>query len=120
SQKKLRNRNKSTLTPLIFLLAGILQAVMPFSSFGTPPPPPPTPPASFGTATNFTAGAFPESVAVGDFNGDGKPDLAVANESGNTVSIFLGTGPGTFGPATTLAVGINPAFVAIGDFNGDG
>ena len=38
------------------------------------------PPASFQPPVNYTTGTLPTSVAVGDFNGDGKPDLAVANE----------------------------------------
>src|SRR5439155_12023364 len=59
-------------------------------------------------------------VALGDFNGDGKSDLAVANLSSNNVSILLGTGTGTFGAATNFAVGTNPRSVAMGDFNGDG
>jgi hypothetical protein len=57
------------------------------------------------------------SVAIGDFNGDGKSDLAVA---GGNVSILLGTGTGTFGAATNYTVGAYPRSVAIGDFNGDG
>ena len=53
----------------------------------------------FGAKTEFGAGGSPASVAVGDFNGDGKLDLAVANFNSNTVSILLGTGsgPGSLG-----------------------
>jgi FG-GAP-like repeat/Abnormal spindle-like microcephaly-assoc'd, ASPM-SPD-2-Hydin/FG-GAP repeat len=65
-------------------------------------------------------GNFPESVAVGDFNGDGKLDLAVANEYDNTVSILLGNGDGTFNAGPTLGTGNYPYSVAVGDFNGDG
>jgi hypothetical protein len=77
---------------------------------------------SFGSPTNFAVGREPynESVAIGDFNGDGKLDLAVANASSISVSILLGTGTGSFGPATNFGVGTNPFSVAIGDFNGDG
>jgi len=46
---------------------------------------------SFGAATSFAAGSFPFSVAIGDLNGDGKPDLAVANQLSNNVSILLNT-----------------------------
>src|SRR2546430_10943261 len=49
-------------------------------------------------ALNFGAGSTPAFVAVGDFNGDHKLDLAVANGSVNTVSILLGNGDGTFQP----------------------
>ena len=44
---------------------------------------------SFESATNFAVGITPFSVAIGDFNGDGKPDLAVANQSSNNVSILI-------------------------------
>ena len=74
---------------------------------------------SFGAKTKFGTGANPTSVAVGDFNGDGKLDLAVANSNSNTVSILLGTGAGTFGPKTDFGAGSSPRSVAVGDFNGD-
>ena len=44
---------------------------------------------------SISVGSQPQS-AVGDFNADGHPDLAVANSNSNTVSIFLGTGDGSF------------------------
>jgi hypothetical protein len=59
-------------------------------------------------------------VAIGDFNGDGKLDLAVANLGSDNVSIRLGTGTGIFGAATNFATGSGPVSVAIRDFNGDG
>jgi hypothetical protein len=62
----------------------------------------------------------PIAVAVGDFNGDGKPDLAVANLSGNTVSILLGNGDGSFQTPAAYRVEGAPIAVAVGDFNGDG
>ena len=52
---------------------------------------------------------FPESVAAGDFNGDGKLDLAVTRWFSNTVTILLGNGDGTFTAATTSpATGAGP------------
>jgi streptogramin lyase len=53
---------------------------------------------TFRAAVNYGvgSGSAPTSVAVGDFNGDGKLDLAVANELSNNVSILLGNGNGTF------------------------
>ena len=76
---------------------------------------------NFSAATNFGVGSNPISVAVGDFNGDGKQDLAVANYSSNNVSILLGDGDGHFrAPPPTSALAADPASVAVGDFNGDG
>jgi hypothetical protein len=69
----------------------------------------------------FDAGGSPLSVAVGDFNLDGTPDLAVANNTtGGTVSVLLGNGDGSFQAPRSFAVGRSPRSVAVGDFNGDG
>jgi hypothetical protein len=65
-------------------------------------------------------GTAPQSVAVGDFNGDGVPDLAVANRFGLGVSVLLGNGDGSFQPARNFSAGNQPTSVAVGDFNGDG
>jgi hypothetical protein len=59
-------------------------------------------------------------VAIADFNGDGKPDLAVSHSGTSGVSILLGDGAGGFGTATEVATGLSPFSVATGDFNGDG
>src|SRR5437016_2755192 len=64
-------------------------------------------PASFAAHSDFATNNGPDFVAVGDFNGDGKLDLAVANFASNTVSILLGTGTGTFGAKTDFGVGKN-------------
>jgi hypothetical protein len=55
---------------------------------------------------------------VGDFNGDGVPDLAVANSLSHNVSVLLGNGDGTFRAAQNYGAGTAPVFVAVGDFNG--
>ncbi|MFO0860545.1 MAG: FG-GAP-like repeat-containing protein [Phycisphaerales bacterium] len=68
----------------------------------------------------FPTGISPSSVAIGDLDGDGKPDLAVANFSDNTVSILRNTGNSTFVDMVTKATGTNPQSVAIGDFDRDG
>jgi hypothetical protein len=65
-------------------------------------------------------GSEPWSIASGDFNGDGIPDLAVANSNGNSVTILLGKGDGTFTQAASVPTGIDPVSIAVADFNGDG
>ena len=84
------------------------------------PNPSPAQTVSFITRVDYAAGTNPSSVAVGDFNRDGVPDVAVANYGSNTVSVLLGNGDGTFQPALTLAADANPEFVAVSDFNRDG
>ena len=60
-------------------------------------------------------------MAVGDFNGDGKPDLAVANKGPATIALLLGYGNGTFANAVSYSTGsFYPQSVAVADFNGDG
>jgi hypothetical protein len=59
-------------------------------------------------------------VVAGDFNGDGKLDLAVTDSGGNAVLILLGNGDGTFGAPTTIPVGTEPEAIVAGDFNNDG
>ena len=71
-------------------------------------------------ASNFPAGNGAFSVAIGDLNGDGRPDLATANQFSDNVSVLLGTGTGSFGAKTDFAAGNGPFSVAIGDLNGDG
>jgi hypothetical protein len=76
---------------------------------------------NFLNASSPATGAVPWSTAVGDFNGDGIPDLAVANNGSNTVTILLGNGDGTFSAASASpATGSSPWSIAAGDFNGDG
>jgi Flp pilus assembly secretin CpaC len=70
--------------------------------------------------TDFPVGHSPSAIAVGDFNGDGKLDLAVANKGDNAVSILLGNGDGTFQSQRTFATGVGPDAIVAGDFNGDG
>jgi FG-GAP-like repeat/Abnormal spindle-like microcephaly-assoc'd, ASPM-SPD-2-Hydin/FG-GAP repeat len=64
--------------------------------------------------------SFSSGIAVGDFNGDGKPDVAVTNYDGNDVSVFLGVGDGTLKSAVDYPGSINPKGLVVGDFNGDG
>jgi len=76
---------------------------------------------TFQPHVDYPVGMGPYSVAVGDFNRDGKLDLVVANyPSVFTVSVLLGNGDGTFQPQVTYPVGRQPISVAVGDLNGDG
>jgi len=71
---------------------------------------------TFQPPSNYPMFWLPTMAAVGDFNGDGKLDLAVANDS--VVSILTGDGDGTLQPAVNFdGFGYS---VAVGDFNGDG
>jgi hypothetical protein len=83
-----------TLTAMFMPAAGLLQAI--------------------------PAGSYPDAIVAGDFNGDHRTDLAVANDGDNTVSVLMGNGDGTFQPQVTYAVGISPESMVAGDFRGDG
>ena len=64
---------------------------------------------------------FGGRVAIGDFNGDGNPDLALANSVANTVGVLLGNGDGTFQkPVFHEPGGSGVSSVAVADVNGDG
>jgi hypothetical protein len=75
---------------------------------------------TFQTPVEYTVGLQPQNLAVGDFNGDGKPDLAISNLGSNTVSILLNVGNGTFQSHVDYPTGTYPGQIATGDFNGDG
>jgi hypothetical protein len=70
--------------------------------------------------TPFPTGTLPRSVAVGDFNGDSKQDLAIVNTKDNTISVLLGKGDGTFSGHVDYPTGGGPVSVAVADLNGDG
>src|SRR5712692_8235556 len=78
----------------------------------------------FLEAPEYSTGQNPRSVAVGDFNGDGKNDLAIANLGDRTISIRLGNGDGTFQTSVNYRTGSGPGYggrsLVVGDFNGDG
>ena len=71
-------------------------------------------------AHQLPAGSAPGAAATGDFNGDGKVDLAVVNAGSDNVSVFLSNGDGTFQAAVNYNVASQPLSIAVGDFNGDG
>ena len=79
--------------------------------------------SSFAIKVDFATGTSPYSVTFGDLDGDGKPDLAVANYNSGTVSVLRNTsisGSLSFAPKVDFTAGANPGFVAIGDLDGDG
>jgi hypothetical protein len=80
---------------------------------------------TFAARVSYRTGFRLVSVAAGDFNGDGKLDLAVANagtstSSGASMSVLLNQGSGTFATPVTYGTGGNRGSVSVGDFNGDG
>ena len=75
---------------------------------------------TFQLQVPYVVGNHPSAVVVGDFNGDGDADVAVANQGDNTLSVLLGNGDGTFQAQVTYAVGNSPAALVAADLNGDG
>ncbi|MFY8127671.1 MAG: FG-GAP-like repeat-containing protein, partial [Chitinophagaceae bacterium] len=83
-------------------------------------------PSTFDANVDFTTGDEPTSVAIGDINGDSKPDLAITNRISNTVSILQNTSTNgsidvsSFNTKVDFSVGDEPVSIAIGDIDGDG
>ena len=75
---------------------------------------------TFQAQITYAAGSDPVALVAGDFTGDGRTDLAVANYDDNDVSILLGNGDGTFQNQITYAAGSFPRALVTGDFTGDG
>jgi hypothetical protein len=81
----------------------------------------PANPGQFLSAASYATGFSPVAVAIGDLNGDGRPDLAVADTTGISLLMQKPTAPGTFLAFTTIGVGNGgTSAVAIGDLDGDG
>ena len=74
----------------------------------------------FQSANVYPTGNFSIAIATGDFNGDGFIDLAVVNQTDNTVSVLLGNRDGTFRAPQTYPLANGAGGIAVGDFNGDG
>jgi autotransporter-associated beta strand protein len=77
---------------------------------------------TFADQATYSVIGWAQAIAVGEFNGDGFLDLAVANSYSGTVTVLQGTGTGTFSVAGEVSyeTGSDTADVAVGDFNGDG
>jgi len=82
--------------------------------------------SSFATKVDFPAGNLPADLAIGDFDGDGKPDIVVVNHNDNTFSVYRNiTIPGAISSGSlatpvNFTTGQNPIAVAVGDLDGDG
>jgi len=74
----------------------------------------------FSAPVTVTVGLHPIALVVGDFNGDGHLDLAVAESGIGRVGVLLGNGDGAFGPVVDYYASSGPVSLAVGDFNGDG
>ena len=78
---------------------------------------------SFAAKADFVSGYDPETIAIGDFDGDGKADMVTANRNSNTISVFRNTGGSgsvSFAAKVDYATGVTPVNVVIGDLDGDG
>ncbi len=82
--------------------------------------------SSFAAPVTFTTGLFPRSLAIGDIDLDGKPDIVVVNQRSNTISVLRNTAIAGTITKTSLAskvdftTGSRPRSVAITDIDGDG
>jgi len=79
-------------------------------------------PSAADALVDPASGEAPSAIAVGDFNGDNKLDVAVALAGTDSISISLGNGDGTFQPATTIGLPVvgTPDAIIAGDFTGNG
>ena len=95
----------------------VLRNLVPFTTFGS---------SSFAAPVSFAVGSKPNCVAVGDINGDGKPELVVSNYGSNNISVLYNTAaPGSitassFAAKVDFAVNPQPFFVTMADADGDG
>src|SRR5947208_3430759 len=108
-------RRRSALPRLLAVSAaafGILTATSPRPGFAQAA-------YAVGVRVDFATAATPVAVAIGDVNGDAKPDLVVGIYSG-ALSVMLGYGAGGFGARTDFATGSTHYSLGLADLNGDG
>jgi hypothetical protein len=75
---------------------------------------------AYAVKAAYVTDSRPVGIAVADFNGDHRLDVATVNDFADNVYVFPGTGLGTFGTATGYVVGDRPTWATAADFNGDG
>jgi hypothetical protein len=85
---------------------------------------------AFGQPATYPVSSVPQRMVVGDFNGDGHPDIAIqylghATTDGNVnaplpIGLLLNRGDGSFGSETSYTMGPDPCWIVAADFNGDG
>jgi hypothetical protein len=77
---------------------------------------------NFDGSVSFTTGTNPYEVAIGDIDGDGKPDIVVTNSVANTISVFhnnSSSGSISLSAKVDFTTGTRPEFLTIGDIDGD-
>jgi hypothetical protein len=81
---------------------------------------------AFGPYTAYPVGSWPEAVAIGDLNGDGRNDVVMttsnygSSTNNRSILVFYQTGSGGLAPLVRYAIGADGNSVAIADFTGDG
>jgi hypothetical protein len=75
---------------------------------------------TFRTPTAYLGSSAPDQAVIGDFNGDGIPDVVVTDAGGQSLPLLPGDGKGGFGPPLRIDAGIDTSLVLAADFNGDG
>ena len=92
---------------------GLLISLLTLTVFSTPAP-------KFAAPTNYNLGTNYDQLCAGDFNGDGKPDLAMVCFNTKNLLIMTNDGRGGFAASTNYACASIPRCIAAGDFNQDG
>ncbi|HVP64221.1 MAG TPA: VCBS repeat-containing protein [candidate division Zixibacteria bacterium] len=112
-----------SLSRLSWISTSICIALFSCACGGGGQSPVPSKTVKFAPVLNLsTNGSGSGSVALGDFNGDGKTDIAVSNFQSNSISVFLNQGNGTFSSpiVTNLQIANSLGSIIAGDFNEDG